>query len=437
MLKKNSSNSNKPPSTDPLFNNAKANNEKIKSGKKVGGQLGHKGHRLTPSPCPDVIIEKMPPDLCTSCGGDVIIIDGFESRQIMDIEVTVTVTEERAHRGQCEKCSLELSGDFSEGFNSHVGYGSNVKAAVAMLNADANVPIHKTAVFISSLTQGRINMSDGTIVNITAELAKKFGPTVQDIVLALASCGMLNVDETGVRVNGNLTWMQIISNENYSLYGRSLKRGSLNDVMNSLIMLFTGVLVHDHLKSYYGFNHLSHAECNVHILRYLKAVSEIMKHPWAKEMADLLVDANKRKKELIEAGFSGMDEDEFAAICGNFINILDRGQNEYDSAIDGKKNITYYEEERRLLNRLRKYMDEHLCFLSNFKVPFSNNGAEHGARHVKGKQKTSGGFRSDGGVDNYAVIASVIATLRKQGMHIFSAIRDAFQGACPTFADTS
>ena len=436
MLKKDSTNSSKPPSTDPLFGASKANSEKTKSGKKVGGQPGHKGHRLAPSLNPDIIVVKMPPDLCPCCGGDVVINESYEPRQIMDIEVIMTVTEERVHRGQCAKCSLEISGEFSEGFNSPVGYGPNVKATVAMLNADANVPIHKTALFVSSLTEGLISMSDGTVVNITAELARQFAPTVHDIVIALASCGVLNVDETGVRVNGILTWMQIISNDSFSLYGRSLKRGTPNDTMENLIMLFTGVLVHDHLKSYYGYTHVSHAECNVHVLRYLKAVTEIMKHPWAKEMAELLLNANLRKKELMEAGFSGIDEEELEAIRSSYISILDQGTREYESAIAGKRNITYYDEERRLLNRLREYFDEHLRFLSDFSVPFSNNGAEHGARHVKGKQKTSGGFRSDGGTDNYAAIASVIATLRKQRMHIFPVIRNAFQGICPSFADT-
>ena len=436
MLKKNSSNSDKPPSSDPLFNKAKANSDKEKSCKKVGGQRGHKGHRLIPYPDPDTVIERRPPCACPGCGGAVTIAEEYEARQIADIEIIVKVTEERSYYGQCADCGKEVQGEFSESFNSPVSYGPNVKAAVAMLNADSNVPIHKTALFISGLTEGRIDMSDGTVVNIIADLARRFEPSIKDIVLALASCGVLNVDETGVRSNGSLAWMQIISNENFSLYGRSPKRGTPNETMSSLIMLFTGVLVHDHLKSYYRYDHLSHAECNTHGLRYLKAVTEIMKHPWAKAMAELLTEANKQKRKLMEAGSSGMTEEELGAIREKYIGILDQGRAEYAEAINGKKNITYYDEERRLLNRLREYADEHLRFLTDFAVPFSNNGAEHGARHIKGKQKTSGGFRSDNGVDSYGVVASVVASLRKHGMHIFSAMRDAFRGSCPSFVDT-
>ena len=434
MLKKNSSTSDKPPSSDSLFNKAKANSKKEKSDKKVGGQPGHKGHRLQPSPDPDFIIEKMPNSICPCCGGDVIAHTDYEARQVMDIEIIVTVTEERVYQGHCGNCGKAWKGEFSDGFNSPVAYGPSIKAAVAVLNADANVPVHKTAVFLSSLTEGRVSLSDGTVVNILNELAGSFAPTVQDIADALASCGVLNADETGFRVSGNLTWMQILSNEAYSLYGRSPKRGTPNERMDNLLLLFTGVLLHDHLKSYYRYTHLSHAECNTHGLRYLKAVIEIMKHPWAKDMANLLTEANKRKKELTDAGAAGMEDTEFADIREKYTEILKQGQQEYEAAILGKKNITYYDEERRLLNRLNEYMDEHLRFLADFAVPFSNNGAEHGACHLKRKHKTAGGFRSNSGVDSYATVASVVATLRKHCLPIFPAIRNAFRGILPSLS---
>jgi len=217
------------------------------------------------------------------------------------------------------------------------------------------------------------------------------------------------------------------------LYGRSPKRGTPNDEMNALLLLFTGILVHDHLSSYYGYKHVSHAECNVHVLRYLKAVAEIMHHPWAKEMADLLKAANERKKELLDAGREAMDTKELESIRNRYNEILNKGTEEYEAAIAGKKNTTYYTEERRLLARLKEYIEEHLRFLADFTVPFSNNAAEHGARHIKGKKKVSGGFRSDSGADNYATIASVSATIRKHGKSAYLAYRKAFIGDIPRF----
>ena len=89
MLKKDSSTSDRPPSTDPDFNKAKAESSKEKSGKKVGGQPGHKGHNLKPSPNPDVVVDKMPPETCACCGGRVVGDGRFESRQVFDVKISV------------------------------------------------------------------------------------------------------------------------------------------------------------------------------------------------------------------------------------------------------------------------------------------------------------------------------------------------------------
>ena len=67
-------------------------------------------------------------------------------------------------------------------------------------------------------------------------------------------------------------------------------------------------------------------------------------------------------------------------------------------------------EEKRLLNRLRKYKENHLLFLYDFYVPFDNNLSERDLRHVKSKIKISGCFRSLEGLQNYLNVKSIIGT---------------------------
>jgi transposase len=60
-----------------------------------------------------------------------------------------------------------------------------------------------------------------------------------------------------------------------------------------------------------------------------------------------------------------------------------------------------------------------------------HNLAERDIRMPKLKQKVSGCFRADAGVDNFAIIRSYLSTLRKQSADIFNSLVLTFQGSPP------
>jgi len=432
-LKKDSKTSDKPPTSDMIFTKEKAESKKEKSDNTIGGQKGHPGHYLKPSETPDVIDKKSPPKVCPNCNGDIIIGKDFDKRQIIDIVFHVITTEQQVFGGVCSCCGHAMCENFTEEFAAPVSYGPALKTLVATLSNNSNVPINKIVELISYLSNGEINMSHGTVVNISKQLAEKLKSSTKEIANSLAVSDVLNLDETGVKVKGELTWMQIIANKYLTLFARSEKRGTLNKEMDTLINLFVGILIHDHLKSYYKYNGNKHGECNIHGLRYLEAITVILKHPWAKAMTELLLGANELKKELIDKGIHNMTEEQLSEIRSSYISILDQGQLEYNAAIEGKKHISYYTEERRLLKRLREYINQHLIFITDFNAPFGNNIAELGALYIKRKTKSSGGFRTNEGMDTYATIASVIHSLKKQHRGVFHEIKAAFLGSPPVF----
>jgi transposase len=63
-----------------------------------------------------------------------------------------------------------------------------------------------------------------------------------------------------------------------------------------------------------------------------------------------------------------------------------------------------------------------LRFLTDPAVPFTNNEAERDGRMMKVRQKISGGFRSEQGARDFAIIRSLIATAKKQGWNIIQAL---------------
>ena len=431
MLSKDSANSSKPPSTDG-FRKAKASSLRERSGKKPGGQFGHPGHTIEFFQNPTKIIEKRPEAIC-SCGGVIQCGDEYVPKQVADVRVVVDVVEERVHSGRCERCGKIHHGEFSDGFVNPVQYGSNVKTLIELLNEYGNVTINKTVDILNGISGSALHLSEGTVVNFQKNLAEKIQQPLEIIKQRLIQCNVLGADETGCRVNGKLNWIQVFSNSHYTLFGFNKRRGDLCADDMDILDLFTGILVHDHFKSYYGYTLMTHAECNAHILRYLQAVIEIMKHPWATDLAEFLRDANKLKKHYLAVGLNSIDENELNCISARYDEILGAGKVQYTAATENKKNISYFNDERLLLIRLGEYKQEHLRFLTNFDVPFDNNGSERGARFFKGKLKVAGCFRSEEGAKNYAKIASLISTLKKQGANVYVSINDIFKGILPAF----
>jgi hypothetical protein len=426
--KKTSETSDKPQSTN-IFK--KPVSTRIKSGKKQGGQRGHKGHTLHLFANPTQIIERRPADMC-ACGGTVHLNDKYTSKQGVDIEVVLKITEERALVGYCDKCGKRHDGVFSENYINPVNYGNDLKALVVFLNTRMNLPVNKVSELLRVLTDSQIRLSDGSVVNMVADMADKSGATVESIKEALIHCHLLLADETGCRINGSLEWFQILTNDQFLLLSHNQKRSAFLFEDTDILLLFSGILLHDHFKSYYRYEHLLHAECNEHIDRRLKAVHEILKHEWAQELRTFFFDADKRKKELL-AKDEYFSVQEIEAYFRRFLDILNRGDTEYQKAIDGKQTIVRYNEEKCLLKRLREYVNEHLRYLTHPEVPRGNNGAERGAKEAKRKVRVSGGFRSNSGANNYARATSVIGTMRKNDMNVFQGIKDILNGETLSF----
>ena len=113
---------------------------------------------------------------------------------------------------------------------------------------------------------------------------------------------------------------------------------------------------------------------------------------------------------------------------------LERYSNRYDEILkegysENKKVKSKYlrQEEQRLLNRLKKYKENHLMFLYDFNMPFDNNLSERDLRHVKIKQKVSGHFNSMKGIKIYLNIKSIIGTLKKQGRNFYKEIFNIYE----------
>ena len=82
--------------------------------------------------------------------------------------------------------------------------------------------------------------------------------------------------------------------------------------------------MHDHLLlNYRDEYNFKNAECNEHTKRYLKKYMDIFpEHTWAKEMRELLINTNKRKKELINKKNFSFTDEELKEISNNYDALI-------------------------------------------------------------------------------------------------------------------
>jgi len=419
----NSSNSSKPPSTDPNRDKKK----KKPSDKKPGGQNGHNGTTLQKFPDPDVI-EDIPVDKTTIPEGAYKDV-GYESRQIVDIDITRIVTEYRAQvledaNGNC------YTAPFPEGVSRPVQYGVNVKVHSVYMSQYQLVPYNRVEENFQD--QVGIPISAGSVYNFNKNAYERLEVFEAIVKSKLIESGLCHADETGINIDGQRRWLHCVSNNWWTYYFPHEKRGL--DAMKAMGVLpwFKGILCHDHWKPYFKID-CQHALCNAHHLRELERAWEQDKQEWARDIRDLLLQINK----AVDDAGGQLPAADSMKYMQQYLDLLEKAKKECpppdESQRKGKRGRLKRSKSRNLLERLRDFENETLLFMDDEKVPFSNNQGERDIRMTKVQQKISGCFRSMKGAAMFCLIRSYLSTCRKNGVRASEALRLLFEGKLPGF----
>jgi transposase len=408
----NSSNSGKPPSTDGLKKPPRIRSLREPSKRPSGGQRGHSGETLRPVDSPDIIQEHVA-ETCAHCHARLTaeMITGMERRQVFDIPVPrLEVTEHRAPIYTCAACRGTTRADFPEEVTSPTQYGPRVRAAAVYLNAGQLIPEDRVAETIHDLFQ--VDLCAATVAAISARKAVDLQPLLDRIETLIVAAPVRHLDETGFRVGGRTQWLHVASTVELTHYRVSPKRASLPSITS-------GIVVHDHLKSYYTMIGVTHSLCNAHHLRELKALIEIEKEPWANKMDHLLRRANRAVRRAQDNGATTLPVVTQQRIMRVYDAILARGLAFHEAQPPlvrqpGARGRPPRRVGHNLLLRFQGYKHDVLRFVTDFTVPFTNNQAEQDLRMMKVKQKISGSFRSSSGAETFASLRSVLSTARKR-----------------------
>ena len=408
--KKDSSNSSVPPSKDE--NRPKRNKSlRDKSGKKPGGQPGHKGHALAQSQNPDKV-ENHVPQYCGCCGESLAHAPAelALSRQEVDIPpVKAVVTEHRAYQKACG-CGHVTRGRMPERLKAPIQYGPGVRALVGYFHARQYLPYQRMAEMFSDCFG--LGISQGSIGNMIGQLAEKATPVYDRIRREVGNQPVVGADETGVKVNGDKNWAWVWQSTKYTYIHMHPKRGYVAIQAAFPEGLANSVLCHDAWAAYFGCDATTHQLCVAHLLRELKYLQqERPKNQWVKDCRRLFLDALQLKRELTPGQYRQPN-----AKRSKIEERLDR--------LLDKTTEKLYGDAKKLRDRLRRYREYLLVFLYHEHVPPDNNASERAIRNLKVKMKVSGQFKSFAGAQNFAILRSVVDTLNKQGHGILEHLRN-------------
>ena len=426
MLAKNSSNSSKPSSSD---HHNKPNNLRQKSGRKPGGQKGHKGSSLKQIEKPDSIVDHKCTDC--SCGHNLESepLKDVENRQVFDIPpLKIEVTEHRAEIKVCPHCGSLVKGSFPESVTAPVQYGKNIQAVASYFMNYQLIPFARTAECINDLFG--ISPSEGWLQCIRKKLADSVKITESTIKQILSLSGLVHFDETGISIRGKTKWLHSASNKFLTLLFPHNKRGC--EAMDSMGILpeFNGIAVHDHWKPYFKYS-CRHSACNAHILRELKFFTEQHNQKWSKKTASLLTEAKNLIDEAKVAGQYRLSDSMLDFINLHYDSIIKAGFTEVAETFPIEKNKRGKPKKNKacnLLERLQLFKDNILLFAYDFSVPFDNNLAERDIRMEKVRQKISGTVRGENSEYDIYRIRSYISTVRKNKLNVLNSITDALAG---------
>lgn len=408
---KNSGNSSTPPSKEKMKDEVVRRTKTLRkpSGKKPGGQEGHKGHKLSLSPSPNEIIEDMP-STCTNCGEsleDAERVLDYVTQVVSLPELKPVIKEIRHYVMKCKKCGKYIRTTHRRRSNDVV-YDSSVKSLAVYLSVVQFLPYGRIANILHDVLG--LSPSEGSLVNWVNEAKRNAQPVIDKIKEYIMSSSVVGFDESGCYCNKRLDWAWIAQTVYYTLLFRASGRGSkvLADKFGDSLERMTAVT--DRHSAYFALHFLNHQVCLAHLLRELEYLSELnTEQKWSEQVAELFREAIHERN-----------------IHPTSIINKSSWMKRLDDML--KQNISDFGEKFDTFKRgLIKCRDYIFNFLEDPSIPSDNNASERGIRKLKIKLKNSCTFRSDSGADAFLELHSIVETAKKHNQPPFNAIQALFE----------
>ena len=207
-LDQNSTNSSRPPSTDPI--GVKRKPPAPPSKKRRGGQKGHpRRMRALVPPERVASVTDCSPTSCRRCGHTLSGEDVEPRRhQVAELPpIEPEVHEYRLHRLGCPHCKTVTCGALPDGV-PRTSFGPRLHAALGVLTGAYRLSKRQVVQLGSDLLG--LTISVGMISKLERITAEVLEQPVAELAEAVKSAEAANIDETGWRENGRKAWLWVV-----------------------------------------------------------------------------------------------------------------------------------------------------------------------------------------------------------------------------------
>ena len=410
--------------------------QRPQTGKKTGGQRGHKGHTLEKNADPDEV-KNHNPIACPQCGQNLEGVEGefIEARQVVDLPevIRLLTVEHRAFAVCCPGCNCQVKADFPEHVTAPVAYGPHLQTTCTLLKMEQAISLERITQMIADWFGH--SPSEGTIQNWIALAAGRLSAVEEKIKKGIIESASAGFDETMVRSEKKNAWIHVARTRTLTHFSSPGGRGKVAIENAGILPHFRGVAHHDAWRAYFSFSQCSHSLCCAHLLREGAALKDRFDKEgrWSEPILAWLRKTKKRK----DSGRLGSADSLVKSLRG----LVSRAYKILgcEPPVEGKTLSACSREMTsriRFLDRLWSYAREVTRFGWDALAEFDNNGSERDIRPVKLFSKVFGCWRSSSGLEDFCRLRGYLSTLRKQGISTRAGMLSVFLGepVCPTTA---
>ena len=268
QLRRNSSNSSTPPSANPL--DAPKPVAKRPTGRRPGGQTGHRGHhrlRLPADRVNEVVVHR--PQVCTGCQTLLPVEAGPGDpepswHQVAELpKLAAIVTEHQAHGRICPCCGRLNQAAIPAEIRDHV-IGPRLAATMSYLSGRFHLGKRSVKEFVEAVFE--VPVSLGTVAALEQQTSAALIAAHDQARDAVRDAPVKNADETGWKQAGARRWLWTAATTTAAYFVIHVHRGArgLKQLLGEAI---TGIIISDRWWGYHRLPLEQRQVCWAHLKR--------------------------------------------------------------------------------------------------------------------------------------------------------------------------